>query len=229
MVRPACAASAVLALLSAANALTIDPEAPTLALNFQKRAARDSSPASGLARRSGTVAESLTWGQLLYYINLTLGTPPQPAAVWLDTGSSDLWLPDTGSNICNASPGCSDNGGFNPAKSSSYKTLAAGKFQISYASGDSIVGDYGQDKLSMDNADISNMIFGVARKGQTSEPLSGIMGVGYALGESIVQTSPDQQTYPTIIDNLVTSGIINTHSYSLYLNDLGKRDRCSPV
>ena len=204
-----------------AQAFQYDAGAGTLALGFQKSTAAVRPAGARLAKRAGkAVGESISWGGLLYYINITLGTPGQSSAVWLDTGSSDLWLPDTGSNICEtSSAGCSSNGGFNPQRSSTYKTIAKGQFEIQYASGDDITGDYGQDTLAMDDATIQGMIFGSANRGQTSTPLSGIMGIGYTLGEA---ATAQGETYPNIIDKLVSSGIITSKTYSLYLNDLRK-------
>jgi hypothetical protein len=47
------------------------------------------------------------------------------------------------------------------------------------------------------------------------------MGVGYQAGEAIVSETYGQQSYPNIVDNLLSAGIINSRSYSLWLNDLG--------
>ena len=35
-----------------------------------------------------------------YYANITVGTPPQPISVILDTGSSDLWILAKTADVC---------------------------------------------------------------------------------------------------------------------------------
>ena len=39
----------------------------------------------------------------IWFIKLSLGTPPQDVEVLLDTGSSDLWVPSTGLSDCQQS------------------------------------------------------------------------------------------------------------------------------
>lgn len=69
--------------------------------------------------------------KLEYLINITVGTPPQPMAVTLDTGSSDLWIPAVSSQPCEQHQ-CND-GSFNPSTSSTYNVIEQGGFNITYA------------------------------------------------------------------------------------------------
>ena len=48
---------------------------------------------------------------------------------------------------------------------------------------------------------------------------TGVMGIGFDAGESIV--SQGSQPYPNIIDAMVAQGSIQSRAYSLWLNDLG--------
>ena len=64
-------------------------------------------------RRAGssTVTESLTNNVTggLYAASITVGTPPQKLTLQIDTGSSDVWVPVAGSDICDA-PAAEDGG-----------------------------------------------------------------------------------------------------------------------
>jgi Eukaryotic aspartyl protease len=55
-------------------------------------------------RRRGTVETPLNNEQLVYTVNLMLGTPPQQTRVQLDTGSSDLVVETDSSNLCASQP-----------------------------------------------------------------------------------------------------------------------------
>jgi hypothetical protein len=67
----------------------------------------------------------------------------------------------------------------------------------------------------MIDGEIKNMEFGI---GIVTNATPAVMGVGYALGEAI--TSFQQPSYPNLVDVMVTEGLIESPTYSLYLNDI---------
>ena len=196
--------------------------------DFTKLVKKDPS-ASSLLRRQNAVGVSISNADVYYFINITVGTPSQTLGVLLDTGSSDLWVPDTSSSVCEGSQvGCSELGGFDPTQSSTYKNIAKNAFSITYVSDDQIVGDYFADLLSFGDTRIQNMTMGLATDGLTQTAITGIMGIGFASGESIASKDPSA-IYPNVINQLKDQGFTTSLAYSLWLNDPGTSILCFSI
>ena len=159
--------------------------------------------------------------QLFYYLNITIGTPPQQFGVQIDTGSSDLWvisaidtidcIPDSGPLGCNW-------GTFDSNASSTYELLQEGTFQIQYADGTAITGDYITDVVGFGgNVTVKKQTMGLANS--TTGDTYGLMGVGFDTNEANFSNFGGP-TYPNIVDELKSQGYINSAAYSLWLDDL---------
>ncbi|EMC94055.1 hypothetical protein BAUCODRAFT_124789 [Baudoinia panamericana UAMH 10762] len=180
-----------------------------------------SMPLGRVAKRSGIQKrspQSVTLGNAqnvgLYYVNASIGTPPQQISLQIDTGSSDVWFFSAA-----AAKGCKTcaGGSYDATKSSTYELLAQGEFSISYVTpGSGVTGDYISDTFTIGGITLRNLTMAAAQQAQNVEV--GIMGIGYDTHESLVPNGG--QPYPNIIDEMVSQGIINTRAYSLYLDDI---------
>ena len=72
----------------------------------------------------------MTTLQLLYVAPISLGTPPQSFNVVLDTGSSNIWVPDVSCSF----GGCTGKHHFDSSKSSTYSKNGQ-HFSIHYGTG----------------------------------------------------------------------------------------------
>jgi hypothetical protein len=209
--------SLFLTLTATAAVLPLSIAASPKAIGFDLLKERNVLPfaSSGLQRRS-TIEANIGNGGILYYLNVTIGTPPQPFALQLDTGSSDIWIASVSSDVCQQTDRCQITGSFDPNSSSTFVDVAPGAFNISYVDGSGITGDYFTDVFTIGKTELKEMTMGLATSASRAW---GIMGIGYTAGESIVQQQPGQ-SYPNVIDEMKRQGYINTRGYSLWLNDL---------
>ena len=145
--------------------------------------------------------------------------------------------PDTMSHSC-------IGGSFDANTSSSYHLVLPGQFYIEYGDESDASGDYFTDNFTISGVTIRNLTMAVAN--ETSGNFLGILGIGYRANEAITEELADDSddsedgessypiltvdgdrvnssttpTAPTLLDQMVSQGIINGQSYSLYLDDL---------
>ncbi|TGO07939.1 hypothetical protein BTUL_0235g00020 [Botrytis tulipae] len=172
-----------------------------------------------VAERADTVTASLgnavTSG--LYYANVTVGTPAQALSLQIDTGSSDVWVPSSSASICeDTRDGGCPGGSFDNSASKTFLDVDQDAFNISYVDGTGSTGDYFQDTFSIGGATVKGFTMGLA----TDTSISiGIMGIGYNSSEANIQTG-NGTTYPNLPNAMVSSGLIKSNAYSLWLDDL---------
>jgi hypothetical protein len=168
-----------------------------------------------LRKRQGYVEASLTNEATLYFMDVSIGTPPQKLHMHLDTGSSDLWVNVADSRLCesNGDP-CSAGGTYNPNSSSTYQYLNS-NFKITYVDGTGSSGDYVEDTVQFSGVTLKSQQFGI---GYVSSSQEGIIGIGYPTNEVAVRYG--YEPYNNVPASLVEDGYINTNAYSLWLNDL---------
>lgn len=149
-------------------------------------------------------------------MNATIGTPPQELRLHLDTGSSDLWVNAPSSKLCLLRSAPCEFAGTYTANSSSTYEYVGSYFNISYVDGSGANGDYVSDTVSIGTQKLDRLQFGV---GYSSTSAQGILGIGYEVNE--VQVGRAQKpAYRNLPTEMVEAGLIQSPSYSLWLNDL---------
>lgn len=192
-------------------------EAPrVVGFDMERREVRNPVKSDRRRRRSTTLQANLDNEQTLYFVNTTLGTPPQPFRLHIDTGSSDLWVNSATSSLCKSrSKPCATTGTYTANKSSTYEYRNS-LFNITYVDGSGASGDYVFDTLKLGGTNVTKLQFGVGYKSTSSE---GILGIGYEINE-VQAARSGASTYANLPAQLVAEGLIQSNAYSLWLNDL---------
>ncbi|KAI2632763.1 aspartic peptidase domain-containing protein [Xylaria nigripes] len=170
-----------------------------------------------LNKRAGTFSEELSNDINAggYYAEVSLGTPPQPVTLILDTGSSDVWVLDSRADLCHSRlmqmyfGSCFDT--YDPRNSSTVTLAVQNGFSIQYLDDSGASGDYIKDTFQIGGASIKQLQVGLA---ESSTINSGLLGIGFDTNVAA------RKIYRNIVDLLVDQDLIQTQAYSLYLNDL---------
>ena len=207
---------------------------------------QDSRSESRIARRGFVRSDAINSNQAdYYYTNVSIGTPPQPIALVVDTGSGDIWVPSKRmGDLCGDEGSNCRLGVYDETASSTYRTVP-NIFNASYVDELQVNGTYMTDNLSISATVVDTLSMGLATDGTVAEEatgLNGIMGLGPPLTEfntthcRLVSNKPnctlpfrqcDERRVapclrPGILDKLVEQGAISTRAFSLYLNDNGQ-------
>ncbi|KAI1467019.1 acid protease [Daldinia caldariorum] len=214
----------VLALVASISAIPADARnlqsstgrPKVVSLTTERKTISDPLRRDRLRRRDGTFRATLDNEETLYFVNGTLGTPPQSIRMHLDTGSSDLWVNTDSSSFCSQrSEPCSFAGTYNANSSSTYEYVGSW-FNISYVDGSGASGDYVTDTIRIGDLALEKFQFGI---GYSSSSEQGILGIGYATNEVQVGRA-GKDPYENLPMKMVSAGQIQRNAYSLWLNDL---------
>ncbi|KAI9005256.1 aspartic peptidase domain-containing protein [Gaertneriomyces semiglobifer] len=145
-------------------------------------------PSSRLARRAMTET-ALGFDEkalLVYFGEVSFGTPGQTFNLLFDTGSYALWVRSSKctDSACNGLPK------FNGATSSTYANLNKAAPQITYADGTAVDGTYARDAVAVGSITATNLVFEEMTATNDESELDGIMGMCWPPGnypESFMQ------------------------------------------
>ncbi|KAJ4254320.1 hypothetical protein NW762_009912 [Fusarium torreyae] len=195
------------------GSLAVGASAGTISAPFIKQRFHDSSSIGKRDTLDLDALNNVTGGG--YYAEFQVGTPGQNISFLLDTGSSDTWVNSDDTDLCSSASLQSENGycmtTFKPDDSRTYKVVDRDGFDITYLDARQISGDYFNDTLTIDGKSIQNQQLGLASK---SDRPTGIMGLGFSANVAA------NKTYPTVVDNMVSQGLIERAAFSLWLNDV---------
>jgi candidapepsin len=166
--------------------------------------------ANGTLVKRGEYTAPLTTENGYYIAYLNFGSNNQRIGVDVDTGSSDLWVPD----FSLSGQPVTQYGLYNPFQSSTSRNLWE-VFYISYVDQSQTTGFYFTDVISFDGVVLESFQF--ANTYQASNDV-GILGIAPVSGES---TSFAESNYPNFPLALKNAGLIDKVGYSLYLGEIG--------
>ncbi|TLS27054.1 hypothetical protein PpBr36_04940 [Pyricularia pennisetigena] len=154
-----------------------------------------------------------------YYTKLSFGSPAQEALVHLDTGSFELWINPTCSNLDGAGEQafCRAGGSYDPGLSTTVQRLGT-KNTLRYGIGSANI-TYVKDTVGIPGTNLSvrSAQFGVATSTETQN--AGILGIGHGIGQAI--------GYRNFIDELKAQNVTKTRAFSVALG--GKDEKQGTV
>ncbi|XP_068121646.1 cathepsin E [Hyperolius riggenbachi] len=156
-----------------------------------------------------TVSEPLmTYYDMEYFGQITIGTPPQTFTVIFDTGSSNLWI----ASIYCTSQACMSHNRYQPSQSSSYVSNGE-SFYIQYGTGN-LTGILGIDEVTVQGIAVQNQTFAesVSEPGSTfaDSNFDGILGLAFP-NLAVDNCVP-------VFDNMISQNLVELPLFGVFLN-----------
>ncbi|ORY93447.1 aspartic peptidase domain-containing protein [Syncephalastrum racemosum] len=149
---------------------------------------------------------------LAYMMNISIGTPPQPFTLLLDTGSSTTWVPIAGCGQFCGSPA-------HTLKTTASSTFTTDNliFSVRYGEGFSR-GFYAKDTVTLaGGVKVPNANFAVSdfNDGElTIDGADGIIGIGPDVLSSY--NNPEGRVIPTLVTTMFQDKVIDKNLFSVY-------------
>ncbi|KAG8159083.1 hypothetical protein KVR01_010744 [Diaporthe batatas] len=156
-------------------------------------------------------------------VKVGLGSPPQIVTMIIDTGSSDLISPETGSSVCGKPQQlCTQNsfglvlGSFSPDASSGVEKTGL-LLNTSFGTGETYQGPFVKGLLTLgsNNQTISDAEFALQEDGFVPEgtPSFAVFGVGPVGNEA------SDRPYSNVPISMKQAGVTKTSAFGVYVND----------
>ncbi|NWV36287.1 CATE protein, partial [Grantiella picta] len=143
-----------------------------------------------------------------YFGQISIGTPPQNFTVVFDTGSSNLWVP----SVYCVSKACAKHAKFQPTQSSTYQSVGT-PFSIHYGTG-SLTGIIGSDQVTVQGLTVSNQQFAesISEPGKAflDAEFDGILGLAYP-SLAVDGVTP-------VFDNMMAQNLVELPIFSVYMS-----------
>lgn len=184
-----------------------------------------STPSSGIVQVQIAHFNSNKTGPLPL-VNVGLGSPPQIVKMIIDTGSSDLISPETGSSVCRKPQQlCTQNsfglvlGSFSPNASSGVEKTGR-LLNTTFGTGESYQGPFLKSLLTLgnNNQTLSDAEFALQENGFVPDgvPSFAVFGVGPVGNEA------SDKPYSNVPISMKQAGVTKTSAFGIYLNDFRK-------
>ncbi|KAN0120292.1 acid protease [Hyaloscypha variabilis] len=149
-----------------------------------------------------------------YFINFTVGTPPQSVSATFDTGSANLILNSATSEFCtSANPSPCIGGAFNVNSSSTVKQVATDMISVYEVAG--YEGNWYTDTVAFAGKSVGNFTMGVADT--FSNGTTNTFGVSFVFPQAFTlgttNPSPDNS-----LQQMVKAGLIPSSTYSIWMD-----------
>lgn len=159
-------------------------------------------------------------------VDVGLGSPPQTVKVIIDTGSSDLISPETGSSVCKKPQQlCTQNsfglvlGSFNPNASAGVEKTD-NRLNTTFGTGESYQGPFVKANLVLGdkNQTVPAAQFALQEEGFVPDgvPSFAVFGVGPVGNEA------SDTPYSNVPIRMKEAGVTKTSAFGVYLNDFSK-------
>ncbi|XP_071434692.1 cathepsin E [Pithys albifrons albifrons] len=143
-----------------------------------------------------------------YFGQISIGTPRQNFTVVFDTGSSNLWVP----SVYCVSKACAGHAKFQPTQSSTYQVVGT-PFSIQYGTG-SLTGLIGSDQVVVEGITVNNQQFAesISEPGKTflDAAFDGILGLAYP-SLAVDGVTP-------VFDNMMAQNLVELPLFSVYMS-----------